>query len=174
MPAPRKLPPSLLARARKGEITRANTTPGSPERSAVYRVISERRLARRPGLTARQALGHEAPGDVLPVVSFYAQLGAGPTLLEDVTVSRRDARRVGRYLSLVGLLTEGRLAPDAFERRVRSWRPVKILDPTGLRGQVMFASAPAAALNLAERARGEERETWIDSGRTRPSPRRRR
>jgi hypothetical protein len=174
MPAPRNLPPALVARARKGEITRANTVPGSPERSAVDRVTYERRRARHPELTARQSLGHEAVGDVLPTVTFFAQLGAGPTLLEDVTVSRRDARRVGRYLSLVGLLREGRLSPDAFQRRVRGWRPVTVLDPKGLRGRVQFLSDPAAVLNLSQRERGEERESWIDSGRRRPSARSRR
>jgi hypothetical protein len=174
MPAPLNLPPALLARARKGELTRRNTAPGSPERSAVDRVVYERRRGRRPELTVRQALGHAAPGDVLPVVTFYVQLGAGPALLEDVSVSRRDARRVGRYLSLVGLLTEGRLAPAAFERRVRSWRPVTILDPPGLRGQVRFLADPAAVLALAEIERGEEPRRWVDSGRRRPSPRSRR
>jgi hypothetical protein len=144
------------------------------EISAYDRTIAERRLARRPELTARQSLGHEAPGDVLPIVTFFAQLGAGPALLADVTVSRRDARRVGRYLGLVGLLREGRLSPAVFERRVTSWRPVTVLDPKGLRGQVRFLSDPAAVLYLAERERGEERETWIDSGRRRPSPRSRR
>jgi hypothetical protein len=174
MPSPRNLPPALLARARKGEITRANTVPGSPERSAVDRITYERRRAHRPELTARQSLGHEAAGDVLPAVTFFAQLGAGPTLLEDVTVSRRDARRVGRYLSLVGLLTEGRLSPDAFERRVRGWRPVTVLDPEGLRGRVRFLGDAAAVLDLRERERGEAREAWIDSGRRPPSSRSRR
>ena len=174
MPAPLNLPPALLARARRGELTRANTAPGSPERSAVDRVVYERRRAHHPELRVRQALGHEAAGDVLPTVTFFAQLGAGAALLEDVTVSRRDARRVGRYLSLVAQLTEGRLASAAFERRVRSWRSVTILDPPGFRGQVRFLSDPAAVDELAEIARGEERGSWIDSGRKRPSPRSRR
>jgi hypothetical protein len=114
------------------------------------------------------------PGDLLPMVTFYAQLGAGPAVLVDVTVSRRDARRVGRYLSLVAQLTEGRITPAAFERRVKGWRPIEILDPPGLRGQVRFLADPSAVLALAEIERGEERESWIDSGRKRPSPRRRR
>jgi hypothetical protein len=174
MPAPLNVPPALLARARRGELTRANTAPGSPERSAVDRAVYERRRARRPELTVRQALGHKGRLDVLPTVTFFAQLGAGATLLEDVTVSRRDARRVGRYLSLVAQLTEGRLAPAAFEHRVRRWRPVTILDPAGLRGQVRFLSDPAAVLALVEIERGEERESWIDSGRRRPAARSRR
>jgi hypothetical protein len=174
MPAPKDHSPGLLARARRGELTRANTAPGSPERSAVDRVVYERRRAHHPELRVRQALGHEAAGDVLPTVTFFAQLGALAVVLDSVTVSRRDTRRVGRYLSLVGLLTEGRLAPAAFERRVKSWRSVTILDPPGLRGQVRFLADPAAVLQLAEIERGEERESWIDSGRERPSPRDRR
>jgi hypothetical protein len=162
-----------LVRAERHELTRS-TAGTAEERSAVNRVEYLARRTARPDLSARQALGHETPGDVLPTVTFFTQLGAGPTLLVDVTVSRRDARRVGRYLSLVGLLTEGRLAPAAFERRVRSWRPVTILDPPGLRGQVRFLADPAAVLALAEVERGEERESWIDSGRRRPSARSRR
>jgi hypothetical protein len=162
-----------LVRTERHELTRS-TARTAEERSAVNRVEYLARRTARPDLSARQALGHEAPGDVLPTATFFAQLGAGPTLLVDVTVSRRDARRVGRYLSLVGLLKEGRLAPAAFERRVRSWLPVTILDPLGLRGRVRFLSDPAAVLELAEIERGEERESWIDSGRKRPSARRRR
>ena len=72
---------------------------------------------------------------------------------------------MGRYLSLTGQLTEGRIAPTAFERRVKSWRPVTILDPPGFRGQVQFLSDPVAVFALAEIERGEERESWIDTGR---------
>ncbi|MGO9197336.1 MAG: hypothetical protein ACLQK4_09435 [Acidimicrobiales bacterium] len=111
---------------------------------------------------------------MLPTVSFFAQLGTGPTVLAAVTVSRSDVRRVARYLGLVGQLSENRISPDAFERRVASWRPVTILDPPGFRGRVRFFSDPQAAQLLSEIERGEERESWIDSGRKRPSPRRRR
>jgi len=170
-----KLPPELLDAARRGLLTKTNTAKGSQGRQAVDRVKGyQPRVAHHPELTARQAAGHEMPGDLLPMVTFYAQLGAGPAVLVDVTVSRRDARRVGRYLSLVAQLTEGRITPAAFERRVKGWRPIEILDPPGLRGQVRFLADPSAVLALAEIERGEERESWIDSGRKRPSPRRRR
>ena len=170
-----KLPPELIAAARRGVLTRTNTVRGTQGAQAVDRVKGYRsRVAQHPELTARQAAGHEALGDVLPVVTFYAQLGAGPAVLVDVTVSRRDARRVGRYLSLTGQLTEGRITPTAFERRVKSWRPITILDPPGFRGQVHFLSDPVAVYALAEIERGEERESWIDSGRRRPSARSRR
>ncbi|MGO9910346.1 MAG: hypothetical protein ACLPQS_04175 [Acidimicrobiales bacterium] len=170
-----KLPPELLAATSRGGLTKANTRPGTQGRQAVDRVKGySPRVARHPELTARQAAGHEAPSDVLPVVTFFAVLGAAPTVLADVTVSRRDVRRVARYLGLVGQLSEGRISPEAFERRVASWRPVTILDPPGFRGQVRFLSDPQAAQFLSEIERGEERESWIDSGRKRPSPRRRR
>jgi len=170
-----QLSPVLVEAARRGVLTDSNTAKGTQGRQAVDRVTGyQRRVVSHPELTARQAAGHEAPGDVLPTVTFFAQLGILAVVLDSVTVSRRDARRVGRYLSLVAQLTEGRLAPAAFERRVRSWRPVSILDPPGLRGQVHFLSDPATVVALAEAERGEERESWIDSGRRRPSPRRRR
>ncbi|MGO9195974.1 MAG: hypothetical protein ACLQK4_02450 [Acidimicrobiales bacterium] len=148
--------------------------PGTQGRQAADAVIYRKRASRHPELTARQAAGHEAPGDVLPVVTFFAQLGTGPTVLAGVTVSRSDVRRVARYLGLVGQLSENRISPEAFGRRVSSWRPVTILDPPGFRGQVRFLSDPQAAKFLSEIERGEERESWIDSGRKRTSPRRRR
>jgi hypothetical protein len=125
-------------------------------------------------LTVRQALGHPAREDVLPTATFFVQLGAGATVLEDVTVPRRDVKRIGRYLALVDLLNEGRLSFAAFERRVRIWRPITVLDPKGLRGEVAFLSDPAAVLVLADAERGAGRESWIDSGRRRPSLRSRR
>ncbi len=172
---PRRQPPdSLIAQARRGVLTRGNTLPRTQGRQAANAAIYRKRAGRHPELTARQAAGHEAPGDVLPTVSFFAQLGTGPTVLAAVTVSRSDVRRVARYLGLVGQLSENRISPDAFERRVASWRPVTILDPPGFRGRVRFFSDPQAAQLLSEIERGEERESWIDSGRKRPSPRRRR
>jgi hypothetical protein len=170
-----RLASELIDAARRGDLTKANTAPGTQGRQAVDKVKGYApRVARRPELTARQAAGHEAHGDRLPIVTFYAQLGAEPTLLEDVTVSRLAVRSVARYLGLVGQLGDGRVSPEAFERRVRSWRPITILDPPGLLGQVRFLADPAAVLSLEEVRRGEERDTWIDSGRKRPSPRRRR
>lgn len=59
MPAPGTYDPALLARARSGALTRANTRPGTDERRAVDRVTYLRRREARPNLTARQALGVE-------------------------------------------------------------------------------------------------------------------
>jgi hypothetical protein len=170
-----RLASDLIDAARRGDLTKANTAPATQGRQAVDKVKGYApRVARHHELTARQAAGHDAPGDRLPRVTFYSQLGAEPTLIEDATVSRLAVRSVARYLGLVGQLGEGRISPEAFERRVRSWRPITILDPPGLRGQVRFLADPGAVLALEENQRGEERDSWIDSGRKRPSPRRRR
>jgi hypothetical protein len=127
MAARREVDSQLLARAHRGEPKRC-TAETPAERAAVHRAEYERRLVHHGDLSARQALGHDAPGDVLPVVTFFAQLGAGASVLEDVTVSRRGARSVARYLGLVVLLGEGRISPAAFERQVASWRPITILE----------------------------------------------
>jgi hypothetical protein len=179
VPPHRDVPFDLLRRAllpagHAERLTRRNTAPGTAERQAVTRAEYVSRRASRRELSARQALGHAAPGDVLPTATFFAEKDSGPTLLVDVTVSRRDVRRVARYLGLVGQLAEGRIAPAVFARRVGSWRPIRVLDPAELRGDVRFLADPAAVLALVEIDRGEERESWIDSGRSRPSPRKRR
>lgn len=59
MPARGTYDPRLLARARSGDLTRSNTTPGTAERRAVDRITYLRRREARPELTARQALGVE-------------------------------------------------------------------------------------------------------------------
>jgi hypothetical protein len=152
MPAHRDLPPELLARARRGELRRSNTVPGTPERRAADRWAYVERRKRHPELTARQAAGHEGTRDVPPTVTFFAQSTAGPGVLVDVTVSRRHARRVGRYLSLVARLTEGRLSGTAFRARVRFWAPITVLDPPN-RGRARFVADPATATALADRER---------------------
>ncbi len=143
--------------------------PGSFEQRVHNRVVYLRRRSAHPGLTARQALGHQAPGDVLPVVSFFGILHGEAALIERVTVSRRDASRVGRYLSLVAGLLDGRVSPAAFRARVRTWRPVNVIDPAW--GKVHFVSDPAIVLALATAAQAQGVESWVDSGRRR-SPRR--
>lgn len=57
MPAQGKYAPALLARAEAGELTRTNTTKGTPQRKAVDRVTYLRRKAARPDVSAREALG---------------------------------------------------------------------------------------------------------------------
>ncbi len=167
---PRK-PPSanLLAAAERGELTRGNTRAGTAGRQAADRAEYQRRLAARPELGARQAVGQRIVGDVMPTVSFYGVLHGDPVLVERVTVSRRDASRVGRYLSLVAGLLDGRVTPAAFRRRVRTWRPVNVIDPAW--GPVSFVSDPAIVVALAVGAQAQGVESWVDSGRRR-SPRR--
>lgn len=145
----------LLARARRGALTRGNTRPGTPERQAVDRITYLRRRAARPHLTARQALAHPAPGDVLPSISLYLDEPPRYTIIEGL--SRRDTRRAARHGALIGLLAERTMRPAEFRRRVSSWRPV-----AGYR----FLADPDAVLALIEQLRAEDREVfYYDPGR---------
>jgi hypothetical protein len=110
-------------------------------------------------------VGQRVVGDVLPVVTFFGVLRGTPALIEQAAVSRRDASRVGRYLSMVAGLLDGRIGPAAFRARVRHWRPVNVLDPAW--GPVPFVSDPATVIVLATAGQAQEVETWIDSGRRR-------
>jgi|GEM_PF-4767564 hypothetical protein len=161
MPARRDVDPRLLEAARRGTLTR-NSAQGAEERAAVYRVAAERRLAKHPELSARQALGHEAPGDVPPTISFYA---AEPARLVTVEgASRRDARRAGVYMRASRDLVDGRIEPKAFERRFRRWKPIAGRQPL---------ADPHAVVALVEHLRAGEEEILFDSGRSRPGRRRR-
>lgn len=167
MPPPRDIPPAVLAEARAGRLTDRNTARGSIERSAVYRVESERRKALAwtragagPAPTAREALGHRRPGDDRRTISAYL---ADPARLVDVEVSLGVARRIGRHNELVRLMASGAnyrgrlLTPARFERLVKSWRPVKILDPAEERGERRLLADAGAVIALLELARAEER-----------------
>jgi hypothetical protein len=113
MPASLSLPPALLARARRGELTRANTEPGSPERSAVDRVVYERRRARTvPGETVRARLGH-APAPEVVWSAVPTTLG----VIDVFTTTRRESSRVGTYSRDVGLLLAGDLGSKDFRRK---------------------------------------------------------
>ncbi len=174
MAAHRPIDPELLKAARQGILTRSNTRKGTAERRAVDRATYLERRKAHPELTARQAAGHEGPGDIPPSATVFVQTPSGPVILFDAQLSRRDVRRAGRYLSLVGQLAEGRLSGDAFRARVRPWRPVTVLGPADLAGSYRLVSDPDAALILADRLRGEGRTgPLIDSGRRRPTQRRR-
>ncbi len=155
MPRRRDIDPRLLARVRRGELTRSNTRRGTPERRAVDRSTYLRRKAAHPGLTARQALGHAAPADVLPSISVM--LDHSPRFVVFEGLSRRDTRRAARYGALVGQLSERQLSPAAFRRRVSSWRPI-----SGYR----FLADPDAVLAILEQRRAEDRELfYYTSGR---------
>jgi hypothetical protein len=165
--------PELLKAARQGLLTRRNTGKGTAERRAVDRWTYLERRKAHPELSARQAAGHEAPGDTGPWGTFFGQTAAGVAVFFMVRLSRRDERRAGRYMALVGQLAAGRLSGNAFRAKVNSWRPITVVYPDGNR-EVRFVSDPAAALVLANEVRGEGPPRLFDSGRKRPAPRRRR
>jgi hypothetical protein len=94
-------------------------------------------------------------------------------LLIDVEISRADVHRVPRYLGLVGKLRTGRIAGETFQRRVTRWEPIDVLGPAEVAGRWRFLADPDAVLALTVVAEEEEIEDWVDSGRSRPLPRRR-
>jgi hypothetical protein len=68
-------------------------------------------------------------------------------------LSRSEARRLGRYDSLVGQLSTGRLSGREFERRVGSWRPFRGEQLAGAaRSREVFARIIIAYLNSAQQA----------------------
>lgn len=135
-------PRHLLRRARRGELRRANTRPGTPERAAVYRAEYEQRVghAERRGLTRSQARGH--PGRGQPRLSertsefFHVPTTEG--ILDLVARNSREASRIGKYLHDVGALAEGHLDPAIFERR---WRGKGV-------GEIRFESDPNRVLAM--------------------------
>jgi len=123
MPTSRKHNAAQLARARRGELTRGNTRPGTPQRRAVYRAAYLRRVehAEQHGYSRSQARGHPGRGQARLSEITY-DFFAVPTTegVADVTVtSSREARRVGQYLRDVRDLLEDRIDARAFGRK---WR----------------------------------------------------
>jgi hypothetical protein len=179
VPAHRPVDADLLRRARlaAGDPDRLTLTTARnrEERTAVRRAQYLGRRVARPTATARTALGHAPPGSAGPRGTFFAvpEGGGEARLLVGVAISQADIHRVGRYDSLVGQLAAGRLSGRAFERRIRAWRPVDVLGPPEFAGRYLFVSDPGTALRLRQQADDEGIETWIDSGRMRPRPRRR-
>ena len=119
---PRGRAPSQRLRdaADAGLLTRSNTRAGTAGRRAADAAEYERRIARHPGVSARQAAGHIPAGAeekrlsaIFRSVGFAVVVGAG----------RADRRRLARYDSLVGQLRGGSLSGAAFRRRVRGWQP---------------------------------------------------
>jgi hypothetical protein len=148
-----------LVRAERDELKTRSTRAGTAERQAVDRVEYDRRKARRADAeTVREALSHRQTGASSPTAVVYVQSDAGPRVLFDAELSRRDLRRDARHLSLIGQLAEGRLSPGAFDAKVRQWRPVTVLGPPEIAGTYKFLSDPAAVLVLVEQLRGEEPE----------------
>jgi hypothetical protein len=151
-----EIDPHLLDRARRRDLTRSNTQPGTPERQAVDRLIYLRRRDRRPGRTARQALGHPRSIDQPARISFFADNPPRRVVIEGL--ARREVRRAARYDALVSNLAQGTLSPTEFRRRVRSWKPI-----AGFR----FLSDPDGALALVDELRTADREIFVyESGRS--------
>jgi hypothetical protein len=162
--------PGLVAAAQAGLLTATNTAKGSAGRKAVDAVEYRRRRRRHADEPARAALGHRAPDDRTAVWSvLYAD--DPPRILYDAVVARRDARRVARHLGLLAQLAEARTPERARHaagrlRRVRTWRPLTVLGPPELAGEVRFLADPEAALALIEIVRAEDAEVAVSYGRS--------
>jgi len=157
--------PNLLAAAQRGELTRSNTRAGTAGRQAVDRATYQRRQAIHPHLTARQAVGQKVAGERLPVASFFGVLHGAPALIGEVTVSRRDASRIGKYLNLVEGLLDGTLSKKGFQDKVKRWAPIKVLDPAW--GPVDLVKDADTVIALATQTSDAGFEGWMDSGRRR-------
>ncbi len=139
-----EVPRHLLRRARGGELTRANTAPGTPERAAVYQSEYRRRVehAGRRGLTRRQARGHPGRGEI-GVLWRTAEFFSVPTtegMLDLVGLNSRESSQIGRYLRDVRELADidRPLYPATFRRR---WRGKGV-------GDVRFESDPNRVLAM--------------------------
>ena len=141
--------PDLFARAQRRELTRSNTSPGTPERQAVDRVTYLRRRDRKIGPTAREALGHQKPGRRPPQISFFAEGPPRRIVIEGLT--RRDVRRAARYDAFVSNLANGRISAVDFRRKIRAWRPI-----AGFR----FLAEPDAVLALIDELRAADIELF--------------
>jgi hypothetical protein len=109
-----RLSPDLLAAARNGVLTKANTAKGSQGRQAVDRVKGYEPRARRtvPGETVRARLGHAPAPEVV-----WSAVPTTSGVIEVFTATRRESSRVGVYSHDVGLLLDGDLDPRDFERK---------------------------------------------------------
>jgi hypothetical protein len=152
MATPRDIDDFLLARARRGELTAANTAKGTHERQAVDRIRYLKRRAAHRELTARQSLGHPRSGDVLPTISLMVDDPPRFVIVEGL--NRRDTRRAGRYDRLVRELDSGRITKAAFERQVAGWQEI-----AGFR----FLSSADAVLTLVEERRTGDVEVFVYS-----------
>lgn len=160
----------LLDAADAGILTRTNTAKGTAGRRAVNQVEARRRIAARPDLPRREALGGKVAGSRPTGATFY---GAGPprvVVVEDVSV--RDVQRAATYMgSVSALAAANRRSPEAWAREARAFR-VRFSHWVPIAGIPLLAD-PDAALALAETVRAEGREPVFDSGRSRPGRRRR-
>ncbi|MGH9110020.1 MAG: hypothetical protein ACRDY3_11260 [Acidimicrobiales bacterium] len=175
MPAHRPVDPRLLARARRGELTR-HTVRTAEERRAVYRAEYLARRVEAPEVSAREALGHHGPLERPRVATFFAQNPEGARLVTLEGVSGADQRRAGRYMRAAQGLARGTYRPPTgetlsgpaadrhFERRFSRWQPIAGLP---------LVSDPGTVKALVVESRESGTEVLFDSGRSRPGRRRR-
>lgn len=123
MPAHKPLSQDLLAAARRGDLKRSNTAPGTPERRAVDRITYIRRIEKHPGGTAREALGHHKFGKTGGRISSLLDGAPEYVVLENAT--RSELRRAGRYERLVRELLDARITKKEFIRKIKSWKPIR-------------------------------------------------
>lgn len=147
-------PGSKLAEAaRAGQLTRANTVPGTAGRQAADAVVYAKREARRaPGETARTAAGHRKTPPAGGMSGIFK--GAGFVVVEAPTPGER--RRLGRFNARVAELVEGQITPRRFERMIAGWRP--------LRGMA-FENDPEIILATLDIRRQVGEELFIYEGR---------
>ena len=86
-----------------------------------------------------------------------AYIGEGAQFRVYGDLSRSEARRLGRYDSLVGQLAIGRLSGRDFQGRVSGWRP--------FRGELLSSTAQAVLAALDRRRDAEAEVFEYRSGR---------
>ena len=175
MPAHRPVDQRLLARARRGELTRSSARTAD-ERRAVNRAEYLARRAAAPDLPAREALGHYGPLERPRVATFFAQMPEGARLVTIEGVSAADQRRAGRYMRACqalargsyrtpsGEVLTGHAADRHFAQRFSRWKPIAGMD---------VVSDPTTVKALIVVGRETGTEVVFDSGRSRPGRRRR-
>ena len=175
MPAHRPVDPGLLARARRGELTRSSAHTAD-ERRAVNRAEYLSRRAAAPDLPAREALGHYGPLERPRVATFFAQTPEGARLVTVENVSASDLRRAGKYMRACqglarasyrtpsGSELHGAAADRHFRQRFAAWKPIVGME---------VVSDPGTVKALVVVSREVGTEVTFDSGRSRPGRRRR-
>jgi hypothetical protein len=99
---------------------------------------------------SRAEAGHE-PARVRAGRAISAMFGDSAEFRSVRSPTRGETRRLGRYDALVRQLREGKIGGAAFERRVRSWRPV---------GGQRLASDPDAVLARLDERRAADLELF--------------
>jgi hypothetical protein len=142
----------LVKAAQAGILTDSNTKKNTRGRQAVDRATFLTRRSRRPeGATVRSVLGHES-SEVRAQRQVSLLVDGPPRFAVLAGLARRDVSRAARYDALVSNLTQGRIAPRAFQRRVSSWRPI---------AGYTFLSDAEAVLAIVEARRAADEEVFV-------------